>query len=1008
MDEQRSHQPPSSIFEQDKYMDKGDGGGNGKEDLLLSVSSLTVKISGKSSSGEISFSTSPHLNSPSSNYSPPSSKFVSALQSPYISPRATLTSETNTTDVTTTTIPSPISTTDSHSDDVPTTSYTPSERYDFSTDPNEQKPKFSDGVQPRISFSFPVPRISLTKNSVTPTANAKLRSCDVYIGFHGQNTNLIRFCKWLKAELEHQGIVSFVADRAKYSNTQSHDIADRIICSATYGVVVVTASSFLNPHSIEEIRFFAQKKNLIPLLFDIDPCEITKLFEGHHPDEKDWKEALEGLSKCRDFKLEANETNWRSCVSRSVEILKSKLGRKTLENEDKMFDVFAEEQMPFPRNSFFVGREKELTEIEAAFFGCCDATGESECPRPLCESKGFADEESDRVRANSRYISLEMRKSKEPPTLEAWIEPAPAFGFTATTKGRGLQKQRSKHRKSKWSGGGSGGKNHHGNTNSIFINGSSGIGKTEVALEFAYRYAERYKMVLWIAGEAKYFRQSILNLATKLGLDVSAEAEKERGRIRSFDEQEIDAFDKVKRELFRDIPYLVVIDNLESEKEWWDGGGNKDLHDLIPNNTGASHVIITTRLSRVMGFEPMQLEPLSLPEALVLIRGRRKKNYEDGESEVLKKLDERLGRLSFGLWLIGSLLSELDITPSELLEAIDKMTAHFNESSDEGMFPNNPFLIKVITFCFAILDQKGKRRNLAYRMALAGGWFGPVPISSNLLAAAANSIPTKEKNIWKWQKNCCFFGCYLKSHERRREVQSAAMLVKLGLARRGNGQRHNQHQCNYWIQFHPITKLFTKRRGGLVSATASVVGTARMKKPVSSYHLWSSSFLILGFKSEPPLVQLKPNDAVQFIQNVVIPLAIQSFMTFSRCRSALDLLKVSTNVLEEIEKSFVSQIQDWRNHRSLCWNKKRKKKKKSNCGGREILDEYVWSDVTLLKATLLETRAKLLLRGGHFDSGEELCRTCISIRTVMFGHNHLQTLAAQETLAKLIRLRSKI
>ncbi|KAK2968079.1 hypothetical protein RJ640_000494 [Escallonia rubra] len=46
-----------------------------------------------------------------------------------------------------------------------------------------------------------------------------------------------------------------------------------------------------------------------------------------------------------------------------------------------------------------------------------------------------------------------------------------------------------------------------------------------------------------------------------------------------------------------------------------------------------------------------------------------------------------------------------------------------------------------------------------------------------------------------------------------------------------------------------------------------------------------------------------------------------------------------------------------------------------------------WQDVTLFKDIMLETRAKLLLRGGHFDSGEELRRTGISIKTVMLGHN---------------------
>ncbi|GKE06494.1 hypothetical protein Tco_1398512, partial [Tanacetum coccineum] len=72
------------------------------------------------------------------------------------------------------------------------------------------------------------------------------------------------------------------------------------------------------------------------------------------------------------------------------------------------------------------------------------------------------------------------------------------------------------------------------------------------------------------------------------------------------------------------------------------------------------------------------------------------------------------------------------------------------------------------------------------------------------------------------------------------------------------------------------------------------------------------------------------------------------------------------------------------------------------------IGEYVWKDVMMLKATLLETRAKLLLTGGYFGYGEEVCKTCISIRTMMLGHNHSQTLAAEETLSKLVRLRSKV
>lgn len=70
------------------------------------------------------------------------------------------------------------------------------------------------------------------------------------------------------------------------------------------------------------------------------------------------------------------------------------------------------------------------------------------------------------------------------------------------------------------------------------------------------------------------------------------------------------------------------------------------------------------------------------------------------------------------------------------------------------------------------------------------------------------------------------------------------------------------------------------------------------------------------------------------------------------------------------------------------------------------VDEYVWQDLTLLKATILETRAKLMLKGGQFDTGEEACRKCINIRTVMLGADHAETITAQETLAKLVRFRN--
>ncbi|XP_031478499.1 uncharacterized protein LOC116249525 [Nymphaea colorata] len=951
---------------------------------------------------------SSRLNSPSL-VSPPSSAFVSALQSPYISPRAHLPAENPQ--------QSPVSHSGSHSDDIPSSSYTPPpEKTDFSDDLTDQKPRFSaciaDPMPPRISFSFPVPRVSFTKGSASPPQSAKLRSCDVYIGYHGQNSNLVRFCRWLKSELELQGIACFLADRARYSDTQSLEIADRIICSATYGVVVVTGSIFLNPFSMEELRIFNQKKNLIPLLFETDVEEVTSFLDQRFDEkqrickvqEKEWREMIEALLRSHEFKLEACDSTWRNCVARTVGILKSKLGRKSVTEKD--VDV---EEFPYPRNRNFVGREKELQDMELSFFGSTEydeskyvKMGFRGGSEELLD--GFADEESDTVKTRGRFINLEMRKCKEP-TLEAWIEPV----VELANRGRSPQKQRHKQKKSRHGGKNSGrldsGFHQCGTGNVVCLTGGTGLGKTELALEFAYRYAQRYKMVLWVGGESRFFRQNIMNLSAKLGLDVSAETQHERGRIRSFEEQELDAFQRVRRELFRDVPYLLIIDNLESEKEWWDA---KDLHDLIPRITGATHVLITTRLSKVLSFEHMQVPPLPMANVMVLMKGKRKKDYPSEELDILRKFHDKLGQSSFGLGVVACLLFELAMSPSSLFEAINKLplVEYADDSascspiaSEDQFFKNNQFLMKTLSFCYTILCQFSGGRNLASRMVLAGAWFAPSPISANLLAASAKNIPESGKSFDHWKKYlamavCSSSQCFMGPQARRSEAEAALLIVKLGLARRCN----KQLGCS--IQFHDITRLFARRRVGLTAAKATVQGVKKIGNPVlNSDHLWAAAFLVLGFKSEPMLVQLNAIDLVLFIRRVAIPLALRSFSVFSRCNASLELLKLCTNVLEDVEKSFVSQIQDWC-HGSFCWRKKNQSK--------HSVDEYVWQDVTLLKATLLETRAKLLLRGGQFDTGEELCRTCISIRTVMLGHHHAQTLAAQETLAKLVRFRSKI
>ncbi|KAL2252257.1 UNVERIFIED_CONTAM: hypothetical protein Sindi_0020400 [Sesamum indicum] len=83
------------------------------------------------------------------------------------------------------------------------------------------------------------------------------------------------------------------------------------------------------------------------------------------------------------------------------------------------------------------------------------------------------------------------------------------------------------------------------------VSGDTGIGKTE---------------------------QSLLTNSIK-EIDIGVEGSAEKGRTKSFAEQEEAAIARVRKELMRNIPFLVIVDNLKSEKDWWD-------HKLVKNVVG--------------------------------------------------------------------------------------------------------------------------------------------------------------------------------------------------------------------------------------------------------------------------------------------------------------------------------------------------------------------------------------------------------------------------------------
>lgn len=108
----------------------------------------------------------------------------------------------------------------------------------------------------------------------------------------------------------------------------------------------------------------------------------------------------------------------------------------------------------------------------------------------------------------------------------------------------------------------------------LTFHGMPGVGKTQLAAEYVYRFSSEYDVVWWINAEKRVtYRRLLAELAPKLGLSTGAEYGE---RLRT-----------VRDALRRGEPFsrwLLILDGADEPEQIW---------DLVP--TGPGHVLITSR-----------------------------------------------------------------------------------------------------------------------------------------------------------------------------------------------------------------------------------------------------------------------------------------------------------------------------------------------------------------------------------------------------------------------------